>query len=325
MSDNNIVVLQGNLAKSSTAPSVVRTNNSPVIASPQGNVSGSVFAPAVARSNNSPIITIPQGYLTKSNTAPTVAAPNNSPLIRPPQGNLVNSSAAPSFMMRLPVIPPTGDRHITRTGSDYVSAWSSLLPQGMAWPRTVGSTLMKTVTGLAQIWGDVETAASKLLEIDSDPRKTSDLLPDWNRNWDLPDHAVIIPKTDAGKRKQLVWKMTLNMTPSRANFLDMANNALGYDVQFIREWAPFMCGISRVGDTRNLDVNGDFRWEIGAPEMRFYWSSNVHALGSEADLEFYFTEFMPAHTWAMFRYADMTSLDFSKPFNSGLLIPLGMA
>jgi uncharacterized protein YmfQ (DUF2313 family) len=40
------------------------------------------------------------------------------------------------------------------------------------------------------------------------------------------------------------------------------------------EYAPFMAGISQVGDTRPTQdptKNQNFRWYIGPPEQRFYW------------------------------------------------------
>jgi uncharacterized protein YmfQ (DUF2313 family) len=86
------------------------------------------------------------------------------------------------------------DQHVTRSGEDYAEALQALLPQGPAWPRDYNSTLMTVVRGLTEIWGDFEMAASLLLERESDPRITfppqgpqSGLLPDWERNWGLPD------------------------------------------------------------------------------------------------------------------------------------------
>jgi uncharacterized protein YmfQ (DUF2313 family) len=58
---------------------------------------------------------------------------------------------------------------------------------------------------------------------------------------------------------------------------------LGYPGVEIQEFAPFMCGISRVGDTRAnvADQVADkfFRWYIGPPEQRFYWTIEVGQVG----------------------------------------------
>lgn len=63
----------------------------------------------------------------------------------------------------------------------------NLLPRGQAWPREIDSTLVLTVNGLANYWGYVDGRAADLLETESDPRTTVELLPDWERNWGLPD------------------------------------------------------------------------------------------------------------------------------------------
>src|SRR5580765_5218430 len=87
------------------------------------------------------------------------------------------------------------DRHVTRTGEEYADALQSLLPLGQAWPRDDDSTLMKVVRGLTGIWGDIEIRASKLLEMESDPRSAIELLPDWERNFGLPDPCYAEPQT----------------------------------------------------------------------------------------------------------------------------------
>lgn len=92
-------------------------------------------------------------------------------------------------------MPLDRDKHITRSGDDYVTAFEQLLPQGIAWPRNTNSVLMKVVKGLSQIWGHVEVRASDLLERESDPRIAMELLPDWERNWGLPDLCYYDPST----------------------------------------------------------------------------------------------------------------------------------
>ena len=79
------------------------------------------------------------------------------------------------------------DRHVRRSGSDYTHAFLQLLPQGQAWPREQGSTLVQTCDGLSEYWGFVDGRAADLLERESDPRKTIELLPEWERAWGLPD------------------------------------------------------------------------------------------------------------------------------------------
>jgi len=170
------------------------------------------------------------------------------------------------------------DRHIRRSGEDYTQAFLTLLPQGQAWPRGVDTTLVRAVRGLNLYWGFVDGRAADLLERESDPRKTIELLPDWERAWGLPDPCFPPTLSIAERQRMLVLYMTWIGGQSRAYFKWLME-FIGYEIAEIGEFAPFMCGVSRVGDTRELDANhqpvGNFRWYIGPPEMRFYWTVNV--------------------------------------------------
>jgi uncharacterized protein YmfQ (DUF2313 family) len=140
------------------------------------------------------------------------------------------------------------DKHVTRTGDDYADAMQSLLPLGQAWPRYDDCALMQVVTGLCKIWGDFELAASLLLEVESDPRSTQVLLPDWERNWGLPDPCYQEPLTIGDRQRALVQRMTIEGAQSREFFIGVAAY-IGYTIT-IHEYRPFMCGLDRCGDNR---------------------------------------------------------------------------
>lgn len=239
-----------------------------------------------------------------------------------------------------PRVPlPTYDVHIRRSAMDYAQAFSDLLPTGTAWPRDPKTVLQTTLAGLSGIWGDpstlpvpqhgvsVDGRAADLLEAESDPRATVELLPEWERAWGLPDPCIAEPISAIDRRNALVAKMTLLGGQSRAFFIGAAA-AIGYAIT-IREFSPFMCGISRCGDTSDLNAavsGGDlahYRWEIGPPEIRFYWVvkpiatrlTYFHvsisqcgidpllriALGT--DLECLIRRWAPAHTQVIFDYS----------------------
>jgi uncharacterized protein YmfQ (DUF2313 family) len=212
----------------------------------------------------------------------------------------------------------TGDRFMRRDGTHYASALADLLPQGLAWPRDIGSVLMQTVRGLAGIWGYVDSRASHLLTRESDPRRTIDLLIDWERAYGLPDPCLEEPLTIADRQRILVKRITYLGAQSRAFFIGVAKD-LGYEVQ-IREYAPFMTGISRCGIT--LDDQGYLRWQVGPPELRFFWTVRVDVvtlrwfrcssgicgidpllrIGLATDLECIIRRWKPAHTYVIFNY-----------------------
>jgi uncharacterized protein YmfQ (DUF2313 family) len=236
------------------------------------------------------------------------------------------------------------DRHVRRSADDYAQALISLLPQGPAWPRDPFSILVQAIVGLAQYWGFVDGRAADLLETESDPRLTLELLPDWERNWGLPDPCLIDPPTDlTSRRLALVAKMTLLGAQSRAFFYSIAE-ALGYNIT-ITERAPYMCGVSRVGDTRGSDplAPEEYRWRLGPPEMRYVWTVHVNAkklvyfhcnssrtgtdrllhIGLASDIECFFDRYKPAHTEIVYDYSPYQALDYTQPMNTQYL-PLGI-
>jgi uncharacterized protein YmfQ (DUF2313 family) len=158
------------------------------------------------------------------------------------------------------------DRHITRTGEEYAEQLVQLLPQGQAWPRDWDSVLMKVVRGLTLVWGDIEQRASTLLEVESDPRRTIELLPDWERNWGLPDPCYSAPLSIDERQLSLVMRMTMEGAQSRQFFIAVAA-MIGYTIT-ITEYRPFMCGMDRCGDSR---VYGD----LPPAPMRNQWGQVI--------------------------------------------------
>lgn len=221
------------------------------------------------------------------------------------------------------MVDNTRDRHIRRGPEAYANALISLLPTGQAWPRSPDSTLIRTMIGLAYYYGFVDSRAADLLERESDPRITLELLPDWERAWGLPEKCLPIPGSIAERQIALVKKMTMLGAQSRDFFMSVAEE-LGYEIKIV-EYAPWMFGVSETGETDDGDPNHYWRWEIGAPEMRFYWTVKVNGvhytwwrfgqaelgidphlkIGVPEDLECLFRRYKPAHTEIVFDFSEM--------------------
>jgi uncharacterized protein YmfQ (DUF2313 family) len=157
------------------------------------------------------------------------------------------------------------DRHLRRLGQDYGSAFLTLLPQGQAWPTAPGTTLDLACRGLAEYWGFVDSRAADLLERESDPRITIELLPDWERNWGLPDPCYEAPLTIAERQLALIMRMTMEGAQSREFFINIAA-MIGYPIS-ITEYRTFVVGIDRCGDNR---VYGD-----GSNPMYNEWGNPI--------------------------------------------------
>lgn len=228
----------------------------------------------------------------------------------------------PEVLKPEPKFNYTGDRHVRRSGDDYGEAFLSLLPQGQAWPKQQDTALHKVVYGLAQVMGYVDDRAADLLEVETDPRKTDELLVEWETAFGLPDHCIPIPPTSPQlRRNNLVQRMTMIGAQDRQFFIDEAYK-VGMVIS-IREWAPYMCGVSRVGDTRMPSLTDDldnFRWECGDVDIRFYWSSKLLGLTASyagVDLFCLLRRWKPAHTVALFDYQNFNSGDFDNFWYSG--------
>ena len=157
------------------------------------------------------------------------------------------------------------DRHIRRYCADYTEALADLLPFGLAWPRWRETITMQLVHGLSCIWEFVDGRAADLLEIESDPRKTVELLPDWERNWGLPDPCMQAPQTIEARHFAFVQRMTLQGAQSRQFLINIAAQ-VGYNVT-ISEFRPFMVGLDACGDNR---VYGD-----GSNPMHNQWGQII--------------------------------------------------
>lgn len=212
----------------------------------------------------------------------------------------------------------TPDRHVRRTGDDYAKALFSLLPTGLAWPRREDTALAKAIKGLTKIFGYVDGRAADLLEIETDPRSTTAMLTDWERAWGLPDDCVPqSAKSEDSRRLALVTKMTLLGDQSRAFFI--AQGALLGETVAIREYSPYMCGLSRCGDTKSTlygDDDQHFRWQVGPQEMRFHWAVGIqHVLSG---VECVFNRYRPAHTELIITYSSVLDRAMSTYYFLGI-------
>jgi len=239
----------------------------------------------------------------------------------PPQSPVLNVTGFTDLSTQLPP-----DHHVRRGQPEYAHAISALLPQGIAWPRWQESILQKVVYGLAGIMGYADGRAADLLERESDPRTTVEMLDSWERAWGLPDPCYKGPSTIGERQKALVMRMTLLGGQSRQFFIDMAAY-IGYTIS-ITEYRPFMCGVDRCGDNRDYLADGslgDWPCQIGHPQMRFVWTVHVHKvrltwfrsgkgqagidphlrIALATDLECVIRRWRPAQTEVLFDYSGM--------------------
>jgi len=204
------------------------------------------------------------------------------------------------------------DRYVPRDADAYGEAFARLFPQGIAWPRAEESIFQRVIRGLAAIFGDVDARAAVLLRVESDPRLTYEILPEWEAAFGLPDPCVPKALTLAERRVALVNKMTTIGGQSREFFIGVAAT-LGYAIT-ITEFSPFQFGVSSFGGARGvLNIpGGRYVWRVTVPDprtTRFRFGASSFGRNSfleitrAEDLECVLSRWKPAHTILQFDYS----------------------
>ncbi|MCJ2067743.1 DUF2313 domain-containing protein [Methylobacterium sp. J-030] len=218
------------------------------------------------------------------------------------------------------------DAILGHSGDDYAEGLGNLLPTGAAWDRDPNGALGLLISALGQVWGDVDTQALGLLQIETDPRFTLQLLGDWERAFGLPDPCIPVVQTLPERRAALVQKMTLHGGQSRAFFIGIAA-ALGYAIT-ITEYVPFQFGLSSFGGSHG---------RFNPPNFRFVWSVSISGqrltrfqFGASSfgrdpfldirraeDLECILQRLKPAHSMLFFSYGAAAPTIIQQRFSFG--------
>ena len=186
----------------------------------------------------------------------------------------------------------------------------SLYPQGLAWSRERG--ILNGLNGsIAHELANVDARKERLIS-ESDPRKTAELLTDWETDYGLPDACTPLAATFEGRRGALLSKICAHGAMTPAWYKKLAND-LGYDVD-VEEWRPFVCGLSQCGDQKYM---------LGNEDVRYVWSFRIYGerqtffvagtsrcgdpLGQwsdAAELICRITKLKPSHTKVFFYYEE---------------------
>jgi uncharacterized protein YmfQ (DUF2313 family) len=192
------------------------------------------------------------------------------------------------------------------TRDDYRRQLHALAPPGAALPDALDSQWQQLLDALAAVLGEVDSRAEDLLR-ESDPRRTAELLTDWERVVALPGPCDALAPTLQERRNQLVAKLTSIGGQSRAYFIGLAA-ALGYEIT-ITEFNPFRAGFSHAGDSLTNDTWLHW-WMVNAPGTQVFpflagRSAAGEPLRSWGDerLECPIRDKKPAHTQVAFSYA----------------------
>ena len=189
------------------------------------------------------------------------------------------------------------------TPEQYLEQLLALQPPGSALPRDPDSTWGRLLQAEADELARVDRRADDLV-VESDPRTSAELLPDWERVCGLPDGCASAANTLAERRAAVHSKLVDQGGQSRAYFIGLAK-ALGFDVT-IEEHRPFTC--ITACDQPIYDETWCHTWTMRAPETtvrEFTCASSctdpLASWGNEL-LECVIRQRKPAHTLALFAY-----------------------
>jgi len=204
------------------------------------------------------------------------------------------------------------------TAEDYAGVLADLLPLGMVWPRDPDTSLMRTISGLAEEFARVHNRDCDLL-MEAYPGTAIETISDWERVCGLPDPCTGPLGILQERREAVLAKLGARGGQSRQYYIDLAA-ALGFEIT-ITEFRPFLAGESQAGDPccyqsfgredaiENRMMDWWFVWRINTPNFRivFFRASQSQAgdplarWGNEL-LECTIAALKPAHTGVIYSY-----------------------
>jgi uncharacterized protein YmfQ (DUF2313 family) len=179
-----------------------------------------------------------------------------------------------------------------------------LLPP-VAYDKT-GPALSAEIFAEGKSLDDVQSLVNALA-LETDPRTTSALLPDWERVYGLPDDCRGAADTIADRRIRLTTKVAETGGLSKPYFISLAT-ALGYNGVTITSFKPTTCEMSCDGAV--MDETWRFAWQVNIPNQqnvhRFFGaeSSSDEPIDSykQGPVECLFIKLKPAASRVLFNY-----------------------
>jgi uncharacterized protein YmfQ (DUF2313 family) len=148
---------------------------------------------------------------------------------------------------------------------DFQQAALNLLPRGAAWPRDLSSILAKAMGAIGDMFARAHADITQITDVELYPPSTSLLLPEWERDYGLPEPCTPQPQTIEQRIQALMAKITDQGSLSRQKFIDLAA-ALGFTIT-ITEFLP-SSGIGTCIGPCTEPVYGmawRFAWQVNAP------------------------------------------------------------
>ncbi len=151
------------------------------------------------------------------------------------------------------------------TAAGFQRAVQALLPRGRAWPRALDTTLANVAGGISDTFFGLHAEMVQLLDVESDPAQTVQLLPDWEADFGLPDPCVA-PNPSLAQRHAALLAKIAGIGGQSTEYLISVAAALGYTIT-ITTWTPAAYGIGQYGVADYLGADWRFAWRVNAPTV----------------------------------------------------------
>lgn len=185
----------------------------------------------------------------------------------------------------------------------FANSLERFFPKGKAWAFEENSNLSKLLEGLAVEFCRVQERIDQMF-IERDPRKTNELLTDWETALGLPDECSDLGATQETRRNQIVEKLT-NVGGSSAVYFEQIAESLGFNVS-VNDFFSFQAGKSRAGDALT-NAEWTFWFQVSAPsDLAESFKAGTGKAGDKLvtigneTLECTFQKLKPAHTEVLF-------------------------
>ena len=190
----------------------------------------------------------------------------------------------------------------------WVAALQALLPPGQAFSRAPSSLTTKLLTAIAALLVDAKVALDGLAA-QFDPRRATDLLPDWEQLLGLPDSCASGVQSESDRQQAAFQPLTEQGGQSRAYFTQLAA-LLGEPSVTITEFRPVTCNDSC--DSTLMSDADAYVWRVNIPRQAQNMTVATCNSNCDSPLQTYaasvvecpFGKRKPAHTSVLFSYQD---------------------
>lgn len=185
----------------------------------------------------------------------------------------------------------------------YASQLAKLLPRGLLWAETASNKIGSLIDAMAAEMARIDARSDDMLN-EADPRTTFELLPDWERNYALPENCSLEVQNVQQRIESLVAKVNFEGSLSIPFFIQLAAS-IGFEIT-ITEFDVYTFE-SNV-EAPFADIDWRYVWQVNAPEETVTYKSvesdveTAFASWGNDLLECTFQRTKTGHTRVLFTY-----------------------